>query len=154
MTRLVAASLVAGLGVGPWALGTGPLATAPGPIASIAYAVQDRPLPDADTFYRMVRENLARAERVTHLYTYKERRTDIHTNPFGKLGTSGESLFEVYPSPTRRLGYRRLVARNGKPIPAADLAEQDQRVPRSRCPGDARKRVSNTRSRGAPPAGV
>jgi hypothetical protein len=146
MTRLVAASLVAGLGVGPWALGMGPLAAAPGPIASIAYAVQDRPLPDADTFYRLVRENLARAERVTHLYTYKERRTDIHTNPFGKLGTSGESLFEVYPSPTRRLGYRRLVARNGKPIPAADLAEQDQEY-RARVARVMRENASRTPDR-------
>ena len=67
----------------------------------------------------MVRENLARAERVTHLYTYKERRTDIHTNPFGRLGTGGTSVFDVYPSPTRRLGYRRLIERDGKPIPAA-----------------------------------
>jgi len=91
-----------------------------------ASAVQGSPLPDANAFYRAVRENLARAERVTHLYTYRERRTDVHTNPFGRLGTGGTSLFEVYPSQTRRLIYRRLVERDGKPIPHTELAAQDR----------------------------
>ena len=100
------------LGSEPWALS---------PAAS-----QDHPLPDAQTLYKAVRENLARAERVTHLYTYRERRTDVHTNPFGRLGTGGTSVFEVYPSPTRRLTYRRLVERDGKPIPHTELAQQDR----------------------------
>jgi hypothetical protein len=84
-----------------------------------------RPLPNAEEFYRRVRDNLARAERVTHLYVYKERRTDVHTNPFGRLGTGGVSLYEVYPSPVRQLVYRRLVERNGQPVAAAELAQQD-----------------------------
>jgi hypothetical protein len=94
--------------------------------SSTTVSAQDRPLPELETFYRMVRENLARAERTAHLYTYKERRTDVHTNPFGKLGTDGTSMFDVYPSPTRRLTYRRLVERDGKPVPAHELAEQDR----------------------------
>ncbi|MET0212040.1 MAG: hypothetical protein ABW292_03505 [Vicinamibacterales bacterium] len=91
-----------------------------------AVPAQDRPLPDPETFYRMVRQNLTRAERSQHLYTYKERRTDIHTNPFGRLGTGGTSVFHVYPSPARRLSYRRLVERDGKPVPDQELAEQDR----------------------------
>jgi hypothetical protein len=91
-----------------------------------AVTAQERPLPARDPFLRAVRENMARAERVTHLFTYKERRTDIHTNPFGKLGTGGTSLFEVYPSPARRLTYRRLIARNGEPVSRQELSEQDE----------------------------
>ena len=103
------------LGFGLWALG-------------VAHARgQERPLPDADSLFRAVRENLVRAERETHLYTYRERRTDIHTNPFGKLGTGGESLFEVYPSPARRLTYRRLIEKDGVRVPDARVAEQDRR---------------------------
>jgi hypothetical protein len=106
---------------------SGPVPLIPEPWAlSPAAVVQDRALPDAEALYKTVRENLARAERVTHLYTYRERRTDIHTNPFGRLGTGGTSVFEVYPSPTRRLVYRRLVERDGKPIPHVELAEQDR----------------------------
>ena len=91
-----------------------------------AVPAQDRPLPDPETFYRIVRQNLTRAERSQHLFTYKERRTDVHTNPFGKLGTGGTSVFHVYPSPARRLSYRRLMERDGKPIPERERAEQDR----------------------------
>lgn len=102
---------------------------------------QDGPLPDRDAFYRRVRDNLARAERATHLYTYKERRTDVHTNPFGRLGTGGVSLYDVYPSPVRQLVYRRLIERNEELIAATELARQD---------GEYRGRVTAVlRERGA-----
>ena len=96
-------------------------------VASAAGRTQEPPpLPDADAFSSAVRENLARAERTAYLFVFKERRTDVHTNPFGRVGTDGSSLFEVYPSANRRLTYRRLIDRNGVPIPADDLAEQDR----------------------------
>ena len=101
------------LGFGVWGLGL------------VAVTGQEGPLPDADALFAVVRRNLVRAERETHLYTYKERRTDIHTNPFGRLGTGGISLFEVYPSPVRRLVYRRLVEKDGMRIPAERVAEED-----------------------------
>jgi len=102
------------------------LLPASGLFLSPGASAQNGPLPDGATFYRAVRENLARAERASHLYTYTERRTDLHTNPFGRLGTEGTSLFEVYPSPVRQLVYRRLVARNGMPEDAMELARRDE----------------------------
>ncbi|NOT28808.1 MAG: hypothetical protein HOP16_22210 [Acidobacteria bacterium] len=87
----------------------------------------DKPLPVPDALYRAVRENLLKAEGVAHLYSFKERRTEVHTNPFGKIGTGGTQLVAVYPSPVRQLTYRRLLERNGVAVPAADLAEQDRR---------------------------
>jgi len=111
---------------------------------------QENPLPDLDTVYTSVRENLARAQRSTHLYAFKERRTDLHTNVFGKLGTDGLRVFEVYPSPTVRLTYRRVIERNGMPVSAAELAQQDreyrervmdaQRRPRANDSAAARQR--------------
>ena len=78
-------------------------------IASGALRAQDaRPLPDFQALYNAVRRNLTEAEKVAYLYAFKERRTDIHTNPFGRIGTGGTRVFEVYPSPTRQLTYRRL----------------------------------------------
>lgn len=88
---------------------------------------ESRPLPDPDTFYSTTRQNLARAQRVAHLYAFKERRTDVHTNPFGRIGTGGTRLFDVYPSANPQLTYRRLIERNGTPVTAQDLAEQDRR---------------------------
>jgi hypothetical protein len=104
-----------------WALGVGLWACA----AGAARHAQERPLPDPDAFYRAVRDNLARAERDTHLYVYKERRTNVHTNPFGRLGTDGDSVYEVYPSPVRQLVYRRLVERDERAVGGAELSKQD-----------------------------
>jgi len=92
----------------------------------LLHAQDARPLPDPEKFYVAVRENLARAQQVTHRYAYKERRTDLHTNPFGKIGTAGTRVFEVYPSANTELTYRRLVERNGAPVSAEERAEQDR----------------------------
>ena len=93
-----------------------------------ATGAQDtEPLPDPQVLYRAVRDNLVRAERVTHLYAFKERRTDIHRNPFGRIGTGGTRTREVYPSPNRQLTYRRLVELNGAPVGAEEIEKQDRR---------------------------
>jgi len=93
-----------------------------------AVRAQDtRPLPVPEALYKAVRANLVRAENVAHLYAYKERRTDVHTNPFGRLGTGGTKLYDVYPSPIRQLNYRRLIARDDVPLTHAELAQQDSR---------------------------
>jgi hypothetical protein len=89
---------------------------------------QDNPqLPVPEDLFRAVRANLVRAETVAHLYAFKERRTDVHTNPFGRIGTGGTKLYDVYPSPIRQLTYRRLIARDGVSLTPAELAEQDSR---------------------------
>jgi hypothetical protein len=102
---------------------------------------QAKPLPDFDTIRKTARENLARAQRLDHLYTFKERRTDLHTNVFGRLGTGGIRLSEVYPSPTPRLTYRRVIERDGMPVSEAELAQQDRAY---------RERVADAQNR--PPA--
>jgi hypothetical protein len=79
-----------------------------------------------DALFKAVQDNLIRAERVDYQYAFRERRTDFHTNPFGKLGTEGVSLADVYPSPTPALTYRRVIERDGVPLSAQQLAEQDR----------------------------
>ena len=81
---------------------------------------------DRDAFFTSVRANLIRAERVTHQFSYKERRTRFHTNPFGRLGTGAEELFHVFPSIQPGLTYRRLLARHGSPLSADELTRQDR----------------------------
>jgi hypothetical protein len=82
--------------------------------------------PEEDAFLREVRENLSRAEQIAHLYSYKERRTDVHTNPFGRIGTGDTRILEVYPSPNRQLTFRRVIERNGVPVPQAELRQQER----------------------------
>ena len=82
------------------------------------------PLVD-EAFFEQVRERLVEADRLEDFYFYRERRTEINTNPFGRLGTGDVDLYEVYPSPTRGLTYRRLVEESGVPLSDEELAEQD-----------------------------
>jgi hypothetical protein len=85
--------------------------------------------PDAlveEGFFDEVRERLAEAFRLDDFYAYSARRTDIKTNPFGRLGTGDVKLYDVYPSPTRGLTYRRLVATNDEPTSDEELTRQDR----------------------------
>jgi hypothetical protein len=89
-------------------------------------AQESRPLPSQDALFKAVQANLIRAERVDYQYAFRERRTDIHTNPFGKLGTDGSTVADVYPSATAALTYRRVLERNGVALTPQQLAEQDR----------------------------
>jgi len=89
-----------------------------------ASAQNDRTSPEDSAFLTEVRANLSRAEQISHLYSYKERRTDVHTNPFGRIGTGDTRVLEVHPSPNRQLTFRQVVERNGVPVTEAELRQQ------------------------------
>jgi hypothetical protein len=93
------------------ALGAASQAPAPPP-ASAA----ETPLPDPETFFAETRANFARSERDASRYAYKERRTELHTNPFGRLGTGGTRAFQVTPTPDGRAALRTLIERDGTPV--------------------------------------
>src|SRR4051812_6429569 len=65
-----------------------------------ADAQEPRPLPERDGLFAATRANLSRAQAEQNRYAYKERRTDLHVNPFGsKVGTDGSRVFDVMPGP-------------------------------------------------------
>ena len=81
-------------------------------------------LPPRDAFLRDVRENMSRSQLLWHRYAYKERRTDLHTNPFGRLGTGDTRVLEVRPASDPRLTYRRVLEVNGVAVSQAELDRQ------------------------------
>jgi hypothetical protein len=87
----------------------------------LAPAAGQLPLPEPDAFFEAVRLNLVRSQREQNRYAYKERRTDIHTNPFGRLGTGGTRVVEVVPQPDGLTATRRLLARDDKPVTAGEV---------------------------------
>jgi hypothetical protein len=95
-------------------------------IAGVGPGAQEPPLPSPEALFKAVQDNLIRAERIDYQYAFRERRTNIHTNPFGKLGTDGTTVSDVYPSATAALTYRRTIERNGVPLSPQALAEQDR----------------------------
>jgi hypothetical protein len=81
----------------------------------------ERPLPDHDAFVRATRDNLIRSQRAQFNYAYKERRTEFHVNPFGRVGTGGVEGFEVTPIENGTVILRRLIERDGKPVTNGDV---------------------------------
>jgi hypothetical protein len=91
-------------------------------------SVQGLKLPDQESFFNAVRENMARANREQHRYAYKERRTELHTNPFGRLGTGDVVVHDVTPGPEPSITFRKLLEKNGKPVLNSKVERQERRV--------------------------
>jgi hypothetical protein len=100
----------------------------------LAWAAQpSRPLPDPEPFFAAARENLVRATREQYRYAYKERRTELHMNPFGRLGAGEVVLYEVTPGPDPSIFFRRVLERDGT-IVTDSKPERQQRRTRSEGP--------------------
>jgi hypothetical protein len=84
-------------------------------------AGQSAPMPDSARFLREAREQLARSQEVWHQYVYKERRTDVQINPFGKMGVTGTRVLEIYRPANPALGYRHVIERNGVAVPHHEI---------------------------------
>ena len=81
-----------------------------------ALHARERPLPNRQQFFDATRANLERSQSRQSSYAYRERRRELHTNPFGRLGSgSGTEEFDVRPVAGGGVE-RRLVARDGKPV--------------------------------------
>lgn len=111
-------------------------------VVSVLWSAQaPPPLPNHDAFVKETRDNLERSQREQNRFAYKERRTELHTNPFGRLGTGGVVVYEVTPLEDGTAIDRKLVERDGKPVPEAkverrtltprDSARQERRTRRS-----------------------
>jgi hypothetical protein len=91
-------------------------------VAAAAWLIQPaaprdtRSLPDPAVFLDAVRINLERSQDDQKLFAYKERRTELNLNPFGRLGTTGERVREVTPIEDGSAVTIRLLERDGKPV--------------------------------------
>ena len=50
---------------------------------------QPADLPPREPFFTEARAALSRSQELWHRYAYRERRTELHLNPFGRMGTGG-----------------------------------------------------------------
>ena len=94
-------------------------------LAAAHAAGQNAALPQPDTFLRKTREALTRSQELWHRYSYKQRRTELHLNPFGRMGMGDTLVTEVRPAADPRLTYRRVIERNGVPVRQFELDRQD-----------------------------
>lgn len=85
------------------------------------------PLPDKQALFVATRDNLARSERDQRFFAYKERRTEIRTNPFGRIGTGPTRVYDVVPLPDGAGFTRRILERDGKPVPDGEVERRERR---------------------------
>ena len=85
------------------------------------------PLPDTRTFLEEVRKNIRSDGELLDQYTFTEEFTETRLDRKGRVKKSKRETYEVYPSYEPGSLYRRLVARDGKRLTEAELAEQDRK---------------------------
>jgi hypothetical protein len=84
------------------------------------------PLPVTHEFIRRMRAAIRFDDDLQQAYTYLERRRDVKITGLGKVSVGPMRTFEVYPSNQPGRTYKRLIAVDGKPLAAADLARRDE----------------------------
>jgi hypothetical protein len=97
-------------------------------IAALGASAQAlRPLPDRAVLFKATQENLARAQREQGAYAYKERRTELHTNPFGKIGTGAIHVYDVIPGGQPGVIFRTLLEKDGVKVANARPQREERR---------------------------
>ena len=87
-------------------------------------AVRVQPPPDLDAFARKVREVIRLEYADPIRFNYIEEGRDVDISMFGKVSVGPLQTFEVRQNPPGE-AWRRLVAIDGKPLAAAELARRD-----------------------------
>jgi hypothetical protein len=99
-----------------------------------------QPPRDLDVLASAIRETLRREYAAPLRFTYVENRREVDISRFGAVSVGPLRTFEVYPTDTDD-EYKRLIAVDGKPLDAAELARRDAEHERN-----VRKRAERERT--------
>lgn len=105
-----------------------PPAAAPAPATNGGHPIgtPEKPVPVSPEFLRKMRGAIRYDDDLQQAYTYTERRRDVKITGLGKVTVGPMRTFEVYPSNKPGRTYKRLIAVEGKPLPADELARRDE----------------------------
>ena len=95
-------------------------------IAGSIAGAQNRPLPDQEPFLRETRKHLQTDSVLQSSYVYVETRRELKLDKSGRTREESVKVFESYPGLPGETRWERLIAEDGKPVPARDLTKQDQ----------------------------
>jgi hypothetical protein len=92
----------------------------------------DKPLPELNEFLKGVRAHLVSDDLLLSQYTYNEKETESALDDKGKVKSTVEKIYEVYPSLEEDLTYRRLISKDGKPLDKKAIDKQDREQDKKR----------------------
>ena len=95
--------------------------------AQNAGAPDPAPLPEVHAFLEEVRRGFHTDEALLDQYTFNEKQTDRRFDSRGNVKRVELLRYEVYPAGESGHAYRKLVERNGAPVPAKELEEQERK---------------------------
>ena len=95
-------------------------------VAGSTLAAQDRPLPDQQSFLAETRRHLQTDSTLQSSYVYVETRREQKLDKHGRTSKESVKVFESYPGLPGEARWERLVAEDGRPVPAEELAKQDR----------------------------
>ena len=94
-------------------------------ITGASMAAQDRPLPDQQSFLAETRAHLQTDSALQSSYVYVETRRERKLDKQGRTTDESVKVFESYPGLPGEERWERLIAENGRPVPAEELATSD-----------------------------
>lgn len=116
-------------------------------VIPVAKARDTDPLPERDAFLKAARARLLESHERFHQFSYKERRVDLHMNPFGRMGAGDERVLQVYPSADPQRVRRIEIEREGVPATPASIARQEAEYRRKLSASTARRSSENVEER-------
>lgn len=106
-----------------------------------------QPAPDLRALLGGVRDNIRREYTAPLEFTYLEKRRDVDISKLGAVSIGPLRTFEVYPSNTSGDTYKRLIAIDGRPLGADELAKRDAEHQRNLRRRAERERAESPRQR-------
>ncbi len=95
-------------------------------IAGSILGAQNRPLPDQDSFLSETRKHLQTDSTLPSSYVYVETRRELKLDKDGRTREESVKVVESYPGFPGEDRWERLIAEDGRPVPADELAKQDR----------------------------
>ena len=95
-------------------------------IAGAILGAQNRPLPEPESFLRETRKHLQTDSVLQSSYVYVETRRELKLDKKGRTSEESVKVFESYPGLPGEARWERLVAEDGRPVPAPELTKQDR----------------------------
>ena len=95
-------------------------------ITGASMVAQDRPLPDQESFLAETRTHLQTDSALQSSYVYVETRRELKLDKQGRTTDESVKVFESYPGLPGEERWERLIAENGRPVPAEELAKSDR----------------------------
>ena len=95
-------------------------------VAGASLVAQDRPLPNQQSFLIETRKHLQTDSTLQSSYVYVETRREQKLDKHGRTRQESVKVLESYPGLPGEARWERLIAEDGRPVPAEELAKQDR----------------------------